>query len=215
MKLFTKILSIFMAFVPLITCGQSTNKNMANKPDSRDIKTDTATFGAGCFWCVEAVFEQLKGVVKVESGYSGGNTVDPTYEQVCTGKTGHAEVVHITYDPSVISYVELLSVFWKTHDPTTLNRQGADVGTQYRSVVFYHNEEQKKLASDLKVDLNASGIWKDPVITEISPFNFFYKAEDYHQDYYFNNMDKPYCSLVITPKIQKFKDIFTEKLKEQ
>jgi peptide-methionine (S)-S-oxide reductase len=141
--------------------------------------------------------------------------VNPTYEQVCTGRTGHAEVVHITYDPTVISYVELLEVFFKTHDPTTLNRQGADIGTQYRSVIFYHNEEQRKLAQEIKNELGAAGIWNNPIVTEITPFRVFYVAEDYHQDYYNQNMDKPYCNLVITPKLKKFHELFAEKLKEQ
>ena len=174
-----------------------------------------ATFGSGCFWCTEAIFERLNGVVKVESGYSGGKVKNPTYEEVCTGTTGHAEVTQITYDPSVISFDELLEVFWKTHDPTTLNRQGNDVGTQYRSVIFYQNEEQKELAEKYKAELDKSGVWDNPVVTEISPFTNFYPAEGYHQDYYENNPAQPYCSFVITPKIEKFEKVFKEKLKNQ
>jgi peptide-methionine (S)-S-oxide reductase len=176
-------------------------------------KYELATFGAGCFWCTEAVFQRLKGVVKVESGYSGGNVPDPTYEAVCTGKTGHAECSQITFDPKIISYTELLQVFWKTHDPTTLNRQGNDVGTQYRSVIFYHNEEQKNLAEKSKHDLDSAKIWDSPIVTEIVPFKTFYKAEDYHQNYYNQHGSQPYCSFVITPKIEKFKKVFANLLK--
>ncbi len=176
-------------------------------------KKDTATFGAGCFWCVEAVFERLKGVIEVKSGYMGGLVKNPSYEQVCTGKTGHAEVCQITFDPDTISYDELLEVFWKTHDPTTLNRQGADVGTQYRSVVFYHNSAQKERAEYYKAKLDAEKIYSDPIVTEISPAAEFYIAEDYHQNYYNENSSKPYCSFVITPKLEKFRKVFKDKLK--
>lgn len=176
-------------------------------------KLDTATFGAGCFWCVEAVFQRLKGVERAISGYAGGSVVKPTYKQVCEGNTGHAEVCQIYYDPSIISFKELLEVFWKTHDPTTLNRQGNDVGTQYRSVVFYHNDEQKKLAEFYKKELDSSGIYNDPVVTEISPFTEFYLAEDYHQNYFDENGNQPYCSFVIRPKLEKFEKVFKEKLK--
>ncbi|MBN1158450.1 MAG: peptide-methionine (S)-S-oxide reductase MsrA [Bacteroidales bacterium] len=177
--------------------------------------TDTATFGAGCFWCVEAIFEEVTGVLHVESGYSGGHVVNPTYEEVCTGTTGHAEVVQITYNPEMISYIELLEIFWKTHDPTTMNRQGPDVGPQYRSVVFYHDEEQHKISTELKEKLNKTGIWEDPVVTEIVPYDTFYRAEPYHQDYYIQNMSQPYCTFVITPKIDKFHNLFRDKLKEK
>jgi len=177
-------------------------------------KYEIATFGAGCFWCTEAVFQRLKGVIKVESGYSGGTVPNPTYEAVCSGKTGHAEVTQISFDPSVISFSELLQVFFKTHDPTTLNRQGADVGTQYRSVIFYHNDEQKKIAEQLKLELDSAKIWDNPIVTEISQFKKFYKAEDYHQNYYNNNSNEPYCSFVITPKLEKFEKIFKNKLKK-
>lgn len=178
-------------------------------------KTETATFGAGCFWCVEAVYQQLKGVIKVTSGYSGGARENPTYDQVCSGATGHAEVCQIVYDPSVISYKELLEVFWTVHDPTTLNRQGADVGTQYRSVIYYHNDEQKQLAEHYKAELDKSGAFKDPVVTEISAYTKFYSAEKYHQDYYNNNKNQPYCSFVIEPKLDKFKKVFKDKLKSE
>jgi peptide-methionine (S)-S-oxide reductase len=173
---------------------------------------DTATFGAGCFWCVEAVFQDLKGVKSVTSGYSGGSVPDPSYEEVCSGTTGHAEVVQISYDPSVLSYDELLEVFWKTHDPTTKDKQGADTGPQYRSVIFYHNEKQKELAEKYKKDLNSSGAWNDPVVTEISPYKNFYKAESYHQNYYNNNPEQGYCRYVIQPKLEKFRKVFKEKL---
>lgn len=175
---------------------------------------DTATFGAGCFWCVEAIFQNLKGVSSVKSGYSGGEIKNPSYKEVCSGRTGHAEVVQITYDPSVISFDELLEVFWQTHDPTTLNRQGGDFGTQYRSVVFYHDEKQKQVAEGYKKKLNDEKVFNNPVVTEVAPFTVFYKAEDYHQNYYNLNKDSnPYCSAVIQPKLEKLKKVFKEKLK--
>ncbi len=174
---------------------------------------DTATFGAGCFWCVETIFLQLKGVEKVVSGYSGGNIKNPSYKEVCTGRTGHAEVCQVIYDPKLISFKELLEAFWQTHDPTTLNRQGADVGTQYRSVVFYHTEVQKEEAAFFKKQLNESGAFSHPIVTEISPFTVFYPAEDYHQNYFNQNGDQPYCQYVIRPKLEKFKKAFGEKLK--
>ena len=174
---------------------------------------DTATFGAGCFWCVEAQFQLLDGVVSVESGFSGGHVKNPAYREVCNGTTGHAEVCNIVYDNTKISYDELLAAFWQTHDPTQLNRQGNDVGTQYRSVIFYHNEKQKELAEKYKKELNASGAWDKPVVTEISPAAPFYKAEDYHQNYYNGNGDQPYCQYVIQPKVEKFRKVFKDKLK--
>jgi len=182
-----------------------------------DSKTDfkLATFGSGCFWCGHAIFQRLEGVEKVVSGYSGGHVKNPTYEQVCTGITGHAEVVQITYDPSKVSYDELLEVFWKTHDPTTKNRQGNDIGPQYRSVIFYHDAEQKRLAESYKLKLDAEKIWNRPIVTEIEPFEEFWPAEPYHQDYYNNNPSKGYCNLVITPKLEKFKKIFKDRLKEK
>tara|TARA_R110000868_G_scaffold191884_2_gene436176 strand:+ start:350 stop:877 length:528 start_codon:yes stop_codon:yes gene_type:complete len=165
---------------------------------------EKATFGNGCFWCTEAIFQNLKGVEKVESGYTGGKVKKPTYKEVCSGLTGHAEVIQITFDPKVISFEELLEVFWNTHDPTTLNRQGNDVGTQYRSAIFYHNEEQKDLAEKYKVQLDLSNTWSDPVVTEISLIGVFYPAEDYHQNYFKLNGSQPYCSFVVRPKVEKF-----------
>ncbi len=177
-------------------------------------KIDTATFGTGCFWCTEAVFEELKGVLKVTSGYSGGQVENPTYKQVTTGETGHAECVLIQYEPEKITFDELLEVFFQVHDPTTLNRQGADVGTQYRSAIFYHNEEQKEKAIFYKNELNKNGAYNKPIITEISPAVKFYVAEDYHQEYYVNNKNSnPYCTVVIRPKLEKFQKVFAKKLK--
>jgi peptide-methionine (S)-S-oxide reductase len=172
-----------------------------------------ATFGAGCFWCVEAVFQNLIGVSKVISGYAGGHSENPTYHQVCSGSTGHAEVAQITYDPSEVSYRELLEVFWKTHDPTTLNRQGNDTGTQYRSVIFYHDQDQKREAEEVMKLLQENNVWPDPIVTEIAPLAKFYPAEDYHQNYYHQQGDQPYCQVVIRPKLKKFRDVFRDKLK--
>jgi peptide-methionine (S)-S-oxide reductase len=173
-----------------------------------------ATFGAGCFWCVEAVFQNLQGVERVVSGYEGGTLPNPTYRQICTGQTGHAEVIQVTFDPGVISYEELLEVFWKTHDPTTPNRQGNDVGTQYRSVVFYHSEEQRTLAETWKQRLNDEGAFPVPIVTEISPASTFYPAEDYHQNYYNEHGYEPYCLFVVRPKVDKVKRLFGEKLRK-
>ena len=201
-------------------CGnKETNAQSEIKKDKGEIMDTTgmqvATFGSGCFWCTEAIFERLNGVVKVESGYAGGTVKNPTYEEVCSGTTGHAEVTQITYDPKIITYDELLEVFWKTHDPTTLNRQGNDVGTQYRSVIFYHNEEQKELAEKYKKELDKSGAWDNPIVTEISPVTNFYPAEGYHQDYYENNPNQGYCAFVIAPKVEKFEKVFKDKLKNE
>ncbi len=173
---------------------------------------ETSTFGGGCFWCTEAVYRELKGVHSVVSGYSGGKKENPTYEEVCSGLTGHAEVIQVKFDPKQISLAEILEVFWKTHDPTTLNRQGADVGTQYRSVVFYHSPEQKQQAEELKKKLDASGAFSDPIVTEISPLTKFYPAEDYHQKYFERNGRQPYCQAVIKPKMEKFRKVFADKL---
>ena len=175
---------------------------------------EKATFGAGCFWCVEAVFQQIEGVQQVVSGYTGGKVKDPTYREVCGGRTGHAEVAQITYDPGVVSFQELLEVFWSSHDPTTLNQQGADVGTQYRSAVFYHNEDQKQLAEHYKAELDASRAFDKPIVTEITPLPVFYAAEDYHQDYFNNNGDQPYCQFVVKPKVEKVKRVFANRLKK-
>lgn len=189
--------------------------NSENKETSMNNNLDSATFGAGCFWCVEAVFQNLKGVHKVEAGYSGGNTKKPTYDDVCTGTTGHAEVTRITFNPKIISFEQLLEVFWRTHDPTTLNRQGADVGTQYRSVISCNNDEQRKLAEESKQSADSSGLWKEPIVTEISPLGEFYKAEEYHQNYYSNNSNQPYCSAVVAPKLKNFFKEFKHLLKNE
>lgn len=209
-----------LAFILLIagsSCGQKSKQatsttTMANESAREGLAI--ATFGSGCFWCTEAVFQNVEGVEKVESGYSGGKVKNPTYKEVCSGLTGHAEVIQVHYDTTKVSYEELLEIFWKTHDPTTLNRQGADEGTQYRSVVFYHNEEQKKLAEKYKVELDKSGAFNNPIVTEISPYTEFYKAEDYHQNYYNLNGNAPYCSYVIQPKLEKFRKVFKHKLKK-
>ncbi|MFK7952488.1 MAG: peptide-methionine (S)-S-oxide reductase MsrA [Ekhidna sp.] len=171
-----------------------------------------ATFGSGCFWCTEAVFQRLKGVSSVKSGYAGGNTLNPTYNEICSGQTGHAEVIQIEFDPSIIGYPELLEVFWKTHDPTTLNRQGNDVGTQYRSVIFYHDDDQRRQAFNYKKELDHEKIWSDPIVTEISPLPKFYGAESVHDDFYNENRNQPYCTFVIAPKVAKLKKVFAAKL---
>ena len=176
---------------------------------------EVVTLGGGCFWCTEAVFSELNGVEKVESGYSGGAMSNPTYEKVSTGTTGHAEVVQITFDPRVISFEEILRIFFTMHDPTTLNRQGADVGTQYRSVIFYHNNKQKAIAEKVIEKINRAKIWNAPIVTQIEPFKIFYQAEDYHNDYFKRNPEKPYCQLVIAPKIAKLRQHYRQKLKKQ
>jgi len=176
-------------------------------------KFEIATFGGGCFWCVEAVFERVSGVHQVESGYSGGNVRNPDYKMVTSGTTGHAEVVQITFDPEVVSYLELLEIFFLTHDPTTLNQQGADVGTQYRSIVLYHNEAQRMLALEIIEELDSEEVWSNSIVTAVEAFEQFYSAESYHQEYYENNPNQGYCRLVITPKLEKFEKVFKEKLK--
>jgi peptide-methionine (S)-S-oxide reductase len=197
-----------------VSCAQKQDETKSmNQPNTRPGQ-ELATFGAGCFWCTEAVFLNLKGVEKVVSGYSGGKVKNPSYREVTTGLTGHAEVTQITFDPSVVSYEEMLEVFWNTHDPTTLNRQGADVGTQYRSVVFCHNEEQKKIAADYKKQLEESGVFNNTIVTEISPLENFYEAEDYHQNYFALNPNQGYCQYVIRPKVEKFKKQFADKLRK-
>jgi peptide-methionine (S)-S-oxide reductase len=175
---------------------------------------ELATFGAGCFWCTEVIFQNLEGVNRVVSGYAGGNVVNPTYKQVGDGNTGHAEVVQVHFDPAKISYELLLEVFWKTHDPTTLNRQGNDVGTQYRSVIFYHNKKQKELAEYYLNKLDESGAFDHPIVTQIEPFRTFYEAEEYHQNFYNLNQELPYCKFVIEPKLEKFRKVFADKLKD-
>jgi len=176
--------------------------------------TSLATFGGGCFWCMEAVFQQMSGVEKIESGYSGGNTKNPTYKEVCTGETGHAEVIQITFNSSLVSFAELLKVFFTMHDPTTLNRQGNDVGTQYRSVIFYHNAEQQHEAEAVIQEINKQHIYPNPVVTQVVPFSVFYKAEDYHQNYYNQNKEQSYCRFVIQPKVEKFEKIFNDRMKK-
>jgi len=201
----------------LLSCAQKENPNRAISDlnmSSTTIRTDTATFGTGCFWCTEAIFQQLDGVLKVTSGYSGGHIVNPTYEQVTTGTTGHAESCQIIYDPSKIGFDDLLKVFWQTHDPTTLNRQGNDEGPQYRSVIFYHDEIQKEKAEYYKNELNKSGAFQHPIVTAIEPYKNFYSAGDSHQNYYTDNPNQPYCYFVIRPKLEKFEKVFKDKLKK-
>jgi peptide-methionine (S)-S-oxide reductase len=192
--------------------GLTAQNNMNTEPYT---KYDTATFGTGCFWCSEAIFSRVNGVISTTVGYSGGAEPDPDYKLVCSGRTNYAEVTQVVYDPAVVPFRELLKIFWNTHDPTTLNQQGADVGKQYRSVIFYHNDEQKKEAEYYKDQLTKEKIWDKPIVTEISPFISFYKAEDYHQDYYENNPHAGYCNFVITPKVEKFEKVFKDQLKKQ
>ncbi|MBN2118792.1 MAG: peptide-methionine (S)-S-oxide reductase MsrA [Anaerolineales bacterium] len=174
-----------------------------------------ATLAGGCFWCLEAVYDELKGVHSVESGYAGGHVDNPSYRDVCTGDTGHAEVVQIRFDPNIVSYRDLLNVFFTIHDPTTLNRQGGDVGTQYRSAIFYHDEEQKQIAEEVIRDLTAQKLWDNPIVTEVTKFDKFYLAEDYHQEYFAKNPYQPYCQVVVAPKVGKFRKRFLEMLKKQ
>ena len=217
-----KILLAITSFVTLISCAQNNSADLHNKIKSMSDNTpkpstpseDTATFGTGCFWCTEAIFQQVEGVKKVTSGYSGGYVANPTYKEVCTGTTGHAECLNIVYDPSKISFDELLEIFWQVHDPTTLNRQGGDVGTQYRSVVFYHDEKQKATTEKYIRELDKSGAWSNPIVTKLEPFEKFYPAEDYHQNYYNNNTGQGYCQMVIRPKLEKFEKVFKNKLKK-
>lgn len=216
------------AISSLISCAQNNNPRLPDRQEEKKMnknqtyepsftgKTDTATLGTGCFWCTEAIFEQLEGVHSVVSGYSGGHVDNPTYNEIGTGKSGHAECVQIVFDPSKITFDELLEVFWQVHDPTTLNRQGADVGPQYRSVIFFHNEEQKTKAEKYKSELNNSGAFDKPIVTTVEPFTKFYTAEAYHQEYYENNKNKnPYCAIVIKPKLEKFEKVFKDKLKKK
>lgn len=191
----------------------SQNNSKTKKMTQSDF--ETITLGGGCYWCVEAVYENLKGVKSVVSGFSGGKNANPSYEEVCSGTTGHAEVVQITFDKNVTNLDEIFKVFFTVHDPTTLNRQGADKGTQYRSVIFYNNEEQKKEAQSIISDLNKAKVYQNPIVTTLEPFTKFYKAEDYHQNYYANNKNQPYCQMVIQPKIEKFEKVFKDKLKKQ
>ncbi len=216
------ILALFGILTFVFSCGAKEgnvqNKNVFNEMESNnksmEKKTDTATVGGGCFWCTEAQLQQLEGVLTVTSGYAGGDTENPTYKEVCTGLTGHAEVIQVTFDPKVLSYDELLAAFWQAHDPTQLNRQGNDVGTQYRSVIFYHNDEQRKIAENYKKRLNDEKAYDRPVVTEISPLTVFYKGEEYHQNYYNQNTSQGYCQFVIQPKLDKFKKVFKDKIKK-
>lgn len=210
------LLLILLMTTPMNTHPSETS----NGPETTDPQTtqppstELATFGAGCFWCVEAIYQRVNGVVDIESGYAGGHVINPTYKQVTTGRTGHAEVVRVTFRPDIISFEELLEVFWHTHDPTTLNRQGADVGTQYRSAIFYHNEEQKSIAEASLKKTDASDLWDDPIVTEITELSNYSTAEDYHQNYFNNNPNAGYCSIVIAPKVQKFKKNFPHLLQD-
>jgi peptide-methionine (S)-S-oxide reductase len=209
------LLAILCAGVRIMANPDSAASESKKHSDSKSPgRTELATFGSGCFWCTEAVFEQLRGVKSVVSGYSGGETPNPTYEAICTGLTGHAEVVQIAYDPAEISYDELLKVFWQTHDPTTLNRQGNDVGTQYRSVIFYHHDEQRRIAEGYKKQLDDAETFRDPIVTEIAPFEKFYPAEKYHQEYYRSNPSQGYCAFVIRPKVEKFRQEFKALLQD-
>lgn len=215
-KITFKYLILFLFFLSgLLTACAQNNTHLKNK---KEIKMNTnleiATLGAGCFWCVEAVFQDFKGVQQVISGYSGGTVKNPSYKEVCNGITGHAEVTQIHFDPKIISYTELLEIFWSSHNPTTLNQQGADKGTQYRSAIFYHDEKQKEIAQESMKNV-APKIWQDPIVTEITAFEVFYEAENYHQNYFDQNGNAPYCQLVIAPKVYKVKEKFKNKLKEK
>ncbi len=210
-----KLLVLFSVFIAMIACNQSQSEvKIFNKPMETSSKiVDTITLGAGCFWCVEAVFQRLEGVHSVQSGYSNGNTGKPTYKDVCSGTTGYAEVCQITYDPEKLRFEEILEVFFKTHDPTTLNKQGADVGTQYRSGIYYHNDSQRQIAEKILKQIEQERIYSNPIVTEIKAVANYYPAEDYHQNYYNQNSNQSYCSFVITPKLEKFEKIFKSKLK--
>jgi len=222
MKKYKSIIAVFIlifSFSAVINAGELTIKTEQNKKQNRIEgnkdkmeNQETAILGAGCFWCVEAIFQKLKGVISVEPGYAGGSVANPSYEAVCTGKTGHAEVAKIIFNPKIISYEQLLKVFWEIHDPTTVNRQGNDVGEQYRSVIFYTTSEQKKIAEKVKSELDKSGYYEKPIVTQIEPLIHFYEAEDYHKNYYENNKDKPYCRFVISPKVKKFEKLFSDKI---
>lgn len=216
---------IFLCCMVIVSCAQSDRKQKKNMNketgaaalDETNVdtsNTEIATFGTGCFWCTEAVMESLDGVKKVVSGYSGGHDPKPTYKEVCTGNTGHAECVEVTFDPKVVSYADLLEAFFRSHDPTSLNKQGNDIGTQYRSVIFYHSDEQKQLAEQAKTELDKSRAYGKPIVTEITKAVTFYPAEDYHQNYFANNPDQGYCAFVIAPKLDKFKKVFRDKLRK-
>lgn len=213
--LFLTFLSAWMVACAFTEKENPVNENKPAKTNNMNAKLDTATFGEGCFWCTEAFFQRLKGVKEVISGYGGGFVENPTYEQVCDKNTGHIELARIVFDPAIITYDELLEVFWKTHDPTTRDQQGNDIGPQYRSAIFYHNAEQKEKAEKYKLALDKSGAWANPIVTIIEPFKNFYPAENYHQNYYNNNKNQGYCRFVIAPKLEKFEKVFKDKLIKQ
>jgi len=204
---------IVLAFMLMVIAAYGQAKITSYKMENTS-KYETITLGAGCFWCVEAIYDRVNGVISVTSGYSGGHTENPTYKDVCTGETGHAEVVQVVYDPTIIPFAKILEIYFKTHDPTMLNRQGADVGTQYRSVIFYHNQKQKEVAEEVKAMLDKSGLWSDNIVTVIESFKNFFKAENYHQDYFANNKRQPYCQMVVNPKVEKFEKLFKDYLKK-
>ena len=212
----SKIISISFVLIAVFFAGtqNAAAKKVNNFRLNESKKYDTATFATGCFWCSEAKFKELRGVIKVVSGYTGGHVANPSYKQVCTGTTGHAEACNIIFDPAVISYDELLAAFFTAHDPTQLNRQGNDEGTQYRSAIFYHNARQKQKAAYYITQLNTEKAYKDPIVTEVTPYTKFYKAEDYHQDYYNQNPENQYCKYVIQPELEKFRKVFKNKLKQ-
>lgn len=209
---------IFILLVITTSCASQDNKNRKSNQTAMNTseitKTDTATLGAGCYWCTEAQYQLLDGIISVISGFSGGTIKNPSYREVCDGRTGHAEVVQVVYDMSKLNYADILEAFFSSHDPTQLNGQGNDIGTQYRSVIFFHNDEQKGIAEKIKNELNESGAYKDRIVTEISPFTVFYKADDYHQNYFNENGEQPYCKMVVAPKVEKFKKVFKDKLKK-
>ena len=215
---FSKLYSLLLVFITsLLSCNNATKKEEV-KQETKTVENmsnlQEATFGGGCFWCIEGVFSIMDGVVKAESGYEGGDTKNPTYKEICTGLTNHAEVVKVTYDSTKVSYKELLEVFFTVHDPTTLNRQGNDVGTQYPSVIFYHNEYQKKEAEEIITKLTEAKVYDSKIVTQVQPTSTFYKAEDYHQLYFQNNGNEPYCRFVVKPKVDKFKKVFADKVKK-
>ncbi len=217
MGLFFRMALFCSGSMAMMSCMEQRKQNHTMKDEvveRVESNTDTATFGTGCFWCTEAIFQRLNGVVKVVSGYSGGHVPNPSYEEVCSGKSGYAEVCRVYFDPNKISYADLLRVFWKVHDPTTLDRQGNDVGPQYRSVIFYNDDEQQKEAEFYKEQLDKSGAYGAPIVTAIEPYKNFYAAEDYHQNYYNNNSGQAYCHFVIQPKLKKFEEAFQTKLKD-
>ena len=209
MKIQRIYIVLAISFMPVLLLA---NYNVTNKKMGIS-GNEQATFAGGCFWCTEAIFEQVQGVKTVISGYTGGDVKNPGYREVTSGLTGHAEAIQVTFDPDSISYLELLEIFFKTHDPTTLNRQGADVGTQYRSAIFYHSQEQKDQAEKVLKELDFAGIWNDPIVTQVEPFSVFYEAEKYHQEYYKNNPNQGYCRVVIQPKLEKFQKVFKDKMK--